>query len=523
MKRGFFLSKPAKQIAETSSSTKVIPTTALKSIPSDRFHDVIVDFISKIVDINSVFLLSSISPSDPSAINEFFQCYLDQVVPLEQLSQRFLNYSGSHFVAQFLATLLNIFLLDDEHRKIFLMDSEIRRALEIARSLDDVDDELLATPPRNITPIPVTPLTKSQKRSAKKKARKEKKKGLQLQTPSGLDEQIVPTFSAESPEYTPSKPSGSRTVTFNQSILSPPSTPYKQQLKRDSKPQSTPIDNGKKLKQKETDNTLKNGNVIITGYIPQDQEQAQLLDLVVYDIPAKWDNYTLLANLGRWGKVISVSTRVHKKYLSARVRLIPDHECLKCYNGGDWTVNLGGIPVRWFPASWNLSERKQREKFQAVVYNLPDDMTDASLFPNGRPHQFLLDSGIKSFKLVKEVDGSRKLIGYFDTWDHVSTRINNPQLWNDVRISWCRYSTPNFKNLRKSARIGNADKSSRTPKGSNFSFSGFNTNNRKNDQNKTPKSGRSTKKIDHSRNDQSKKPDVKHLIAGLKALLEHYV
>ncbi|GBC00052.1 hypothetical protein RclHR1_03720013 [Rhizophagus clarus] len=161
------------------------------------------------------------------------------------------------------------------------------------------------------------------------------------------------------------------------------------------------------------------------------------------------------------------------------VRLIPDHECLKCYNGGDWTVNLGGIPVRWFSASWNLSERKQQEKFQAVMYNLPEDITDASLFPNGRSHQFLL--------------------------------------------SWCRYSIPNFKNLHRSARIGNAEKSFRTPNGSNFSFSGLNTNNRKNDYNKTPKSGRSTKKIDHSRNDQSKKPNVKHLITGLKALLEHYV
>ncbi|GBB97803.1 hypothetical protein RclHR1_30700001 [Rhizophagus clarus] len=162
-------------------------------------------------------------------------------------------------------------------------------------SLDDVD-ELLATPPRNITPIPITPLTKFQKKNAKKKARNEKQK-LQLQSPSGLDEQVVPTFSMESPEYTPFKPSGSRTVTFNQSLLSPPSTPYKQQLKRDSKPQSTLVNNGKKLKQKETDNTLKNRNVIITDYLPQNQEQAHLLNLIVYDIPAKWDNYILLANL----------------------------------------------------------------------------------------------------------------------------------------------------------------------------------------------------------------------------------
>ncbi|GBB92976.1 hypothetical protein RclHR1_20940002 [Rhizophagus clarus] len=159
-----------------------------------------------------------------------------------------------------------------------------------------LDDESDTTPPYNVTPIPVTLLTKSQKKSAKKKVRKEKQK-LQLQTFSGLDKHIVFTFSIESSEYTPSKPSGSRTVTFNQSLLSPPSIFFKQ-LKQDFKSQSTPINNGKKLKQKETDNTLKNRNVIITRYCPQDQEQAQLLDLIVYDILAKWDNYTLLANLG---------------------------------------------------------------------------------------------------------------------------------------------------------------------------------------------------------------------------------
>ncbi|GBB94857.1 hypothetical protein RclHR1_24290002 [Rhizophagus clarus] len=139
-------------------------------------------------------------------------------------------------------------------------------------SIESLDEELLATPPRNIIPIPVTPLTKSQKRSAKKKACKEKQK-LQLQTPFGLDKQVVSTFSTESPEYTPSKPSGSRMVTFNQSLLSPPSTLYKQQLKRDSKPQSMPIDNGKKLKQKTTDKSLKNGNAIITRYCPKEKNK----------------------------------------------------------------------------------------------------------------------------------------------------------------------------------------------------------------------------------------------------------
>ncbi|GBB94905.1 hypothetical protein RclHR1_24390002 [Rhizophagus clarus] len=75
------------------------------------------------------------------------------------------------------------------------------------------------------------------------------------------------TFSTESPEYIPSKPSGSRTVTFNKSLLSSPLTPFKQ-LKQNSKPQSMSNHNRKKLKQKETDNNLRNGNVIITRYIP---------------------------------------------------------------------------------------------------------------------------------------------------------------------------------------------------------------------------------------------------------------
>ncbi|GES89700.1 hypothetical protein RCL_jg12562.t1 [Rhizophagus clarus] len=122
-------------------------------------------------------------------------------------------------------------------------------------------------------------------------------------------------------------------------------------------------------------------------------------------------------------------------------------------------------------------------------------MTDVSSFLNGHLHEILLDSNIKSFKIVKEVDGSRKLIGYFNTWNHVSTCINNLQLWNDKQISWCCYFSPNFKNLQNFAKIGNADKSSKTPYRSNFSSSGFYINNYNNNCNKTSKSSLFTKKI----------------------------
>ncbi|GBB87746.1 hypothetical protein RclHR1_14220005 [Rhizophagus clarus] len=109
-----------------------------------------------------------------------------------------------------------------------------------------LDNSLNVTPPRNIILTSVISLTKSQKRSAKKKACKEKQK-LQSQSSSGLDEQVVSTFSIESPKYTPSKPSGSRMVTFNKSLFSPSFTLFRQ-LKQDSKPQLMPIDNGKKVK-----------------------------------------------------------------------------------------------------------------------------------------------------------------------------------------------------------------------------------------------------------------------------------
>ncbi|GBB84262.1 hypothetical protein RclHR1_01090001 [Rhizophagus clarus] len=302
MKKGILLSKPAPKIASTSSSTQVTHTSALKSPPSDRFHDVIVNFISGLIKRNPLIIFSSIITTDPSAIDGFLNTYKEQKVPMDKLLQNIHSDDCFPIIAQFLATFLNFFLLDDENQAIFLMDSEIHREWEAyinkqspnmedlgnpmhqsdtlmnfdvldTSSIGSLDNELLVTLPRNITPVPVTPLTKSQKRSAKKTARKEKQK-LQLQTPSGLDECVVPTFSTESPGYTPSKFSGSKTVTFNQSTFSPPSTPYKQQLKH--------------------------GNVIITRYVSQGQEQVQMLNLVVYDIPAKWDNYTLLANLGRW-------------------------------------------------------------------------------------------------------------------------------------------------------------------------------------------------------------------------------
>ncbi|GBB98744.1 hypothetical protein RclHR1_03300024 [Rhizophagus clarus] len=140
-------------------------------------------------------------------------------------------------------------------------------------------------------------------------------------------------------------------------------------------------------------------NLIITGYQPEEKDKNLTLDLVVYDIPANWTNYQLLSELNKWGKVVSVSTRVQKKYQTAR-----------------------------FPAAWSLSERKQCKKFQAAITNIPKDMTIESLFPEGTSGPFINKSNLQSFKIVREQDGTRILIGYFATWDALSRRLAKSQM-----------------------------------------------------------------------------------------------
>ncbi|GBB87887.1 hypothetical protein RclHR1_01440002 [Rhizophagus clarus] len=124
MKKGFLLSKPAPKTALTSSTTQVTPTSAGESLLFDRFHDVIVDFLSGLIERNPELLSSIIAP-DSSAMEKFLRNNKDQVVPMDKLSQHISRYDCYPPMAQFFATLLNHFLLDDERQAIILMDSEI--------------------------------------------------------------------------------------------------------------------------------------------------------------------------------------------------------------------------------------------------------------------------------------------------------------------------------------------------------------------------------------------------------------
>ncbi|GES85359.1 hypothetical protein GLOIN_2v1871772 [Rhizophagus clarus] len=144
---------------------------------------------------------------------------------------------------------------------------------------------------------------------------------------------------------------------------------------------------------------------VITGY--QAPSGCQFIrDILIYDIPAKWDNYELLSHLSTWSNVILISTKRQRKYKTVRCKLVI-LEFFWNYEA-QWMASLAGIPTRWFLATWNLAERKERERFQAVIYDPPESM---NIFLLTAPQHltFLSELNIKMFKEIKFSDGSCKI------------------------------------------------------------------------------------------------------------------
>ncbi|GBC09755.1 hypothetical protein RclHR1_00910005 [Rhizophagus clarus] len=136
-------------------------------------------------------------------------------------------------------------------------------------------------------------------------------------------------------------------------------------------------------------------STVITGYQSAHNSQAFVRDIIVYDIPVKWDNYTIINALSAWEKVISMTVKRQKKY-----KTLP---------------------------SWFLQERKERERYQAAVLNPPESMNSATLVHNDN-EAYLIFHNINMFKEVKLPDGKRKIIGYLSSWDDLHRLINTPNV-----------------------------------------------------------------------------------------------
>ncbi|RGB23754.1 hypothetical protein C1646_774045 [Rhizophagus diaphanus] len=173
---------------------------------------------------------------------------------------------------------------------------------------------------------------------------------------------------------------------------------------------------------KEKINKSKKVTHILTGYTPLEDEQQRIHEIVVYDIPYTWSPEHILAELKLWENTIEVSIKRQH--------------------------------------NWNLHERKQREKFQAVIHDIPEEMTISTLWADHAPTDFLRTSYARSFKIIQTGKGKRKLMAYFENWETVRSVIENPQVFppNGKELKWCRYSSPNLNKSRKTQGIPDRNK-----------------------------------------------------------------
>lgn len=217
---------------------------------------------------------------------------------------------------------------------------------------------------------------------------------------------------------------------------------------------------------------------VITGHKPTGDDTSRVRDILVYDVPVSWTAEHILQQLTLWGKPIDMQSKPQRKYQTLRLKIELSSFRLAQFEVNEnptWTTDLGGIPVRWFPARWTLKERKQREKFQATIKKIPESMTLAALWTDHRPHSFLSGvKGLKSFKIIKTARGERKLIGYFEKWVDMRSALDNQFVWEDINLSWNRYESPRQptrstgsnanKNQRISGSQKNPSRGQKTPK-----------------------------------------------------------
>ncbi|PKY55900.1 hypothetical protein RhiirA4_475734 [Rhizophagus irregularis] len=278
-------------------------------------------------------------------------------------------------------------------------------------------------------------------------------------------------------------------------------------------------DSTKSSNKKKKSNTNQIQNVI-TGHKPTDDDTSRVRDILVYDIPVSWTPEEILKQLTLWGKTISMQTKPQRKYQTLRLKIELSTFRLAQFEVNEnpvWTTDLGGIPVRWFPARWTLKERKQREKFQATIQKIPDSMTLATLWKDNHPHSFLTAiKGLKSFKIIQTAKGERKLIGYFEKWVDMRSALDNQYVWEQNNLSWSRYEPLTQPTRSRGINTNkNQERTSRSPR------TDKNQQNSKNSD-KKPKEMKSDKP-NKQKKDKSRKESRSKVLAEILDLLRKIV
>ena len=242
---------------------------------------------------------------------------------------------------------------------------------------------------------------------------------------------------------------------------------------------------------------------ILTGYQGQDKERIK--DILIYDIPSNWTDEDILNHLQSWGKTLQICSKIQRKYQTLRVKIELNDSPYNSFMSGDWMVALGGIPVRWFPGNYTLKERKQRECFVSVMNNIPDSLTNNALYLGTSSNAFLKTAGVKAIKIIKNPDGTRKMLGYYESFDKQKEMLETQQNWGSAFLKW-ELQGPFGKNKKNTRQ---------NSKGSAFTKNKKNSNQNLNSK---PKKTKPAKKGNKSITPAKKKELTKVLVEILNSI-----
>lgn len=184
---------------------------------------------------------------------------------------------------------------------------------------------------------------------------------------------------------------------------------------------------------------------VITGYVPENQDRVR--DILLYDIPVSWTAEKILAELTSLGQTMTMSCKVQKKYQTVRVKIALSSFAAPRFDRGEWMVILGDIPVRWYPATWTLRERKKRDAFQLEITDLPGSVTTDALI-NSPLNRLLTQGKVKQWKII--ITGKmRNLILYYESWADLSLHKGTEFDWNGVKLKVSAHIPPSFRNKKK--------------------------------------------------------------------------
>ncbi|GES91622.1 hypothetical protein GLOIN_2v1871772 [Rhizophagus clarus] len=203
-------------------------------------------------------------------------------------------------------------------------------------------------------------------------------------------EQVIPDIPASAPELVVI-PQPQVVLQFaSSSSLKPTAKPFVSRTK------------GEKSKDKSHD-LGDDATQIITGYRLNPSLGQYVCDILIYDVPAKWENITILDYLKAW-------------------------------------------------------KRKERERFQAVIQGPPDSFIADALAVKEHLTNFINPLHIKAFKEVKNPDGSCKMIAYFESWEDLQNIISKESFWNGTKLSWYRHTVLSFITRRKNSQRSSSNR-----------------------------------------------------------------